>query len=295
VLFLLASLPFLTNGQSYFKDHFGGTAGIVFNVGSHVNSIGINLKGYYTDYFFQTNVGTTFYLHESSYGKRRRFWESRTTAGVVLLAGKKERQIDFQLDGLNHQTDFNYGVGFNYIIYRDNVGTSQVSGGFGAHIKNLSVYHENDVFGGKAGDKYRTAHFYASYQYDDLKFGAGVNLWTGDSRKSNWQKITFDGCPSGFKVLEDVPYGRTSHGNAYGAIVINAPYGQDVHLKFGIDSEHVRHVIQNRLVHDLGRFISRGTPQYPRLDKHGCPVFNKEDARPSLLFLQFGCNDNWSN
>ena len=102
-LVIILLFPFLSNGQTYFKDHFGASAGLVVNIGTHVNSIGLNLKGFYTDYFYQINVGSTFYLHQKSYGGRSRFWENRNALGVVLLAGKKERQADFQLDGLNHQ------------------------------------------------------------------------------------------------------------------------------------------------------------------------------------------------
>jgi len=294
-LLVILLLPFLSKGQTYFKDHFGGTVGLVVNVGSHVTSTGINIKGYYTDYFAQINAGSTFYLHNSSYGGRKRFWENRNSIGLVLMGGKRDSQIDFQLDGLNHQTAYNYGIGFNYLFYFDNKGTSQTSGGFGFHIKELSIYHENDVFAGNAKDRFRTGHLYASYLWNDFKFGTGINLWTGDSQQTYWQKITFDGCPAGFKVLEDNPYGKTSHGNVYGSVIYNLPYGQDMHLKIGYDSEQARHIVQNRIIHDIGRFVGRSAPQYPRLNEHGCIVFDKDDVRPTKAFIQLGMNDNWSN
>lgn len=287
--------PFLSNGQSYFKDHFGGSVGLVMNIGSHVTSAGINIKGYYTDCFVQVNAGSTFYLHYKSYGGRTRFWENRNVIGAVLLAGKREKLIDFQLDGLNHQTTYDYGLGYNYLFYFDNKGTSQVSGGWGFHIKNLSIYHENDVFGGQAKDRFRTGHFYTSYLWRDFKFGIGINLWTGDSQQSFWQRTPFEGCPGGFKNLEDNPFGKTSHGNVYGSMVYNLPYGQDFHFKIGIDSEQARHIVQNRVIHDTGRFFGRSAPQYPRMDEQGCIVFDKEHTRKPKPFIQLGMNDNWSN
>jgi hypothetical protein len=292
---ILFFLPFFGSGQTYFKEHFGGAIGIVANVGSHVNSIGLNVRGYYTDKFVQINAGSTFYLHERSYGGRTNFWENRNNLGIVLLAGKREKQIDFEFDGLNHQTDYNYGLGFNYLFYFDKKGTSQASGGFAFHLKNTSIYHENDVFAGTAKDRFRTGHFRATYLYNDIKFSTGINLWTGESRGVYWQKIPYEGCPAGFKILEDTPYGKTSHGNLYVGIQYNMPYNQIAHFKIGIDSEHVRHVFQNRLIHDTGRFIGRSAPHYPRLDEDGCPTFDKKNTRKSKLFLQFGANDVWSN
>lgn len=294
MFFILSSV----NAQSYIQSHTGASLGIVFNVGTHVNSIGLNAKAYYTDYFFQANVGTTVYLHQKSYGNRTYFWENRNSFGLVLLAGKREKLPDFQLDGLNHQTAYNYGVAFNYLIYRDNVGTSQLSGGFGLHLKNFSVYHENDVFGGQAKDRFRTGHVYASYQYKEFKFGTGINIWTGETKNSRWEKIHLDKCPNGFRILEDLPFGNTSHGIFYGSIIYQLPYAQTAHLRLGVDSEHVRHGFQNRFAHDLiflPKKIERTTPHYPRLDEHGCPVFYKEQARKDKLFLEWSANENWSN
>lgn len=298
IAFLFLFTSFCSSAQNYFKDHFGATAGVTLNFGTHITAIGLNLKGYYTDYFFQVNAGSTVYFYEKGLADRTSFWESRNTLGLVLLGGKKQMNRDFQLDGLNHQTSYNLGIAYNYVLYFDNAGTSQRSGAFGFHVKNVSLYHENDVFGGQAKDRFRTGHFYVSYRSDDFKVGAGFNLWTGETSGAHWERIKMDKTPNGFKILEDLPYGKTSHGILYGAFIYNLPYGQDFHFKLGIDSENVRHGLQNRLIHDLifvPAKIERTTPHYPRLDSHGCPAFDKTDVRKAKLFLQYGFNDNWVN
>ena len=61
-LYIILLFPFALHGQDYFKDHFGGTVGLTVNFGTHINAVGINLKGYYTDYFAQLNGTTTFYF-----------------------------------------------------------------------------------------------------------------------------------------------------------------------------------------------------------------------------------------
>lgn len=292
----MSLLPFAAFNQSYFESHFGGSIGIALNFGSHQSSAGLTFNAYWTDYFAQINLNTSANYHFYDLGKRKNFWEMRNAVGAILMAGKKERTIDYQLDGLNHQTNYNYAVGFNYIKYSDQIGTSQTSGGFSAHIKHLAIYHENDVFGGQARDRFRTGQFHFSYQYEDYKFGLGLKMWTGETRGARRVNAINDKMRGGFKILEDLPYGKTSHGIFYGSFTYNLPYKQDVFLKLGVDSEEIRHGFQNRLIHDLF-FLPKGvthhSSHYPRLDEHGCPVFEKEDAKPSKYYFQFGLMDGW--
>lgn len=299
LIFLL--LPVVSRSQHYFSDHFGGTLGLTLHFGSHVNAAGLNLKVYYTDYFFQVNAGTSLTFHSLSYGNRRKYIENRSAFGLMLLGGKKQMPVDFQLDGLNHQTAYNLGIGYNYVLYRDNAGTSQNSGGIAFHIRHISVYHENDFLAGQGKDRFRTAHFFISYRNDFYRTGAGILLWTGETAGARRENIQSAKAPNGFKILEDLPYGKTSHGIFYGSFRAGLPFGQQVYMRLGIDSEHIRHAIQNRLIHDLAfipgltKRTRRTTPHYPRLNSMGCPVFSKEGVRPDALYLQFGANSSWAD
>jgi hypothetical protein len=136
-----------------------------------------------------------------------------------------------------------------------------------------------------------------SYRDSLWKFNAGFSIWTGETDRTDWQKIVFDGCPNGYRSLEDQPYGRTSHGITY--VGFDCGYGSSQWLgfKIGIDSEHLLHQLQNRLMHDLiwlPKSLKRNTPHYPMLDKQGSPVFNKTDVRKSELFFHGGLNSGWS-
>ena len=290
-------ISFWGYNQNYFQDHFGGSVGLQVNFGTHANSIGVNLKGFYADYFYQFNASSTVNLYLTNLGGKDKYVEFRNAAGAVFLGGKRQGHIDFMLDGLNHQTPYNLGAGFNYVLYNDTRGTSQRSGGFAIHIKKISLYLENDVFGGQAKDRFRTGHVFMSYRDSVFRIGSGVNLWTGETANSHWQHISFDECPSGFRVLEDLPYGRTSHGIAYASFTVNPIGYQYATAKIGLDSEHIRHFFQNRLMHDLiflPETIERSTPHYPRLDEHGCPVFESDQVRKNKFYFQLGTNDNWS-
>ncbi len=282
------------HAQNYFKDHFGGTVGIVANFGLHNNAIGFTINGYYTDHFYQINAGTTLQFFGNALGERKRFVQSRTALGLLLLAGKSQRQIDFELNGLNHQTAKNFGIGYNYIFYVDSKQTTQSSGGFALHLKEFALYHENDLFGGSGKDRFRTGQFHVSYQKDLLKFTAGVQLWTGESRTAPLFKDSCSRCPAGYRDLRNTPYGKTSHGIAYLGFRMTPGFGQSSGMRVGIDSENVRHVFQNLLIHNLGQYLGRPTPHYPRLDSQGLPTFNQALARPDRFYWQTDMNQGWS-
>lgn len=296
LIFLLSSSGMWA--QHYSNTHFGMNLGLFFNFGTHQKSLGLSTRIYYTSYFFQINMGNTITLNKASYGNRLNFWENRLYAGAVLMAGKRESILDFEFDGLNHQTKYNLGLAYNYILYFDNIGTTQISGAFGIHIKNFSLRFENDVFGGQARDRFRTGHLVAIYKQNMVKYSVGLYIWTGETRGSTWNKTSGSKMPNGYRDLSALPFGRTSHGILYGGILFNLPHGNTSHLRLGIDSEHVRHAFQNRFTHDLvllPKSIERNTPHYPRLDSSGMPVFEKDLVRKNRYFMQFGLNDNWGN
>jgi hypothetical protein len=291
-------LTFQSDAQTMSSNSFGFAGGLLLRIGNKVNSVGLFAKGYYTHEFFQVNIGSTFRFNFTSYGKRNHFWENRCYVGGVILGGKRDNSIDFQLDGLAHQTMFRHGVAYNYIWYFDNIGTSQLSGGWGIHVNKLAVYFENDVFGGQAKDRFRTAHLLAALRFQQYKVETGLYLWTGETQGAIWQESKLKSCPNGFKDLRNLPFGKTSHGILYGGIRYDLGYGQNATVRVGVDSEHIRHAVQNRLIHDLiflpSRF-PRNTPHYPRLDQNGFPVFEREYVRKNVYYFQGGFNEDWAN
>ena len=291
--------PFLSFGQEYFKQHFGASIGISATLGTHINSIGLNFNGYWTDYFVQVNVKSSLHFHITNLGGRKKYFEARNALGVILLGGKKERDtIDFQLDAINHQTKYNFGVGYNYIFYHDNTKSTQRSGGFAIHLKSFSLYHENDIFAGQGRDRFRTGQVHFAYHYQDYKFGLGVKMWTGETRGGKHVDFVNEKVRGGYKTLDHLQYGKTSHGILYGSFSLNLPYKQDVFAKIGIDSEEIRNAIQNRLIHDLiflPKSVKHHSSHYPRLDEFGYPVFEKGESKRDRFYLQLGTSDAWYN
>ena len=300
ILFLLFSLTIsVTNSfsQSLQEENWGVKAGLVVNIGSHSNQLGVRLNGYVNYAFAQVNLenNTTFSL--TNLAKRRNMWENRLSLGAMLLGGTRSQDQDFVWGGLHHQTTYKNAIGYNYLWYRDNKQTSQNSGGWTIQSSGFQLFFENDIFAGTGRDKFRTGQLQLGYQYQELIFQAGIQLWTGETRGSRWEKIHLDKCPSGFRILEDLPYGKTSHGIFFVGANYKLPYNNFASARLGFDSEQVRHAFQNRFSHDLillPKGIERKTPHYPRLSDDGCPVFFKEDIRKTRFYGQLGLNNNWS-
>lgn len=296
-LFIISLLPLSVSSQLLKSPEVGFNAGICLQFGTHVNGIGIQFNTYFTDRFYQFNLGEQFNFQLSDLANRRKFFQSRFSAGTVILTGKKSNQMDFQLNGLFHNTRYNYGLAYNYLFYNDNIGTKQRSGGWGLHLKKIAILFENDFFGGQGKDRFRTGNISVSYRDSTFKFTTGFSIWTGETTGTEWQKIKFQDCPNGFRILEDKPYGKTSHGIIYLGFEYGYGNYQWLSYKIGVDSEHFRHILQNRFMHDLNLLpnkIPRRTPHYPMLDKYGCPVFDKTNVRKSNPYFQGGINSNWS-
>lgn len=298
LLLILFIFPFASIGQRVIEPHYGGNIGIVANVGSHNTSLGVQLNAYTAINHAQLNFSSTLQFYVFGKGERTNFSEMRNAFGLVLSAGKQKDYIDFEFNALNHQSLDKYAVAYNYIIYTDNAGSSQHSGAFGIHLNKISIYHENDVFAGQAKDRYRTAIARVSYTQEFFKYSIGMNLWTGETKNAIWVKDASKTCPNGYRRLEELPFGKTSHGILYGEVMANGPYYQNVKMRLGVDSELIRNAVQNRLIHDLvflPKSVVRKTPHYPMLDDYGCAVTDKDNRRKAKIYLQLGLNDYWSN
>lgn len=295
LLFLALKVPQIGQSQIFQEKHFGFRVGLVAQLGTHVNQVGFTANAYAQYSFAQINLENTctFSLHHLA--KRRKMWENRTGLGALLLGGERNNSTDFIWGSLHHQTTYQNAVGYTYLWYRDNQKTSQNSGAWTLQTGGFQLFFENDIFAGKGQDRFRTGNLQLAYRYKEFVFQSGITLWTGETRGSRWEKVHLDKCPSGFRILEELPYGKTSHGLFYGGISYRLPQGNEASARFGIDSEQVRHLFQNRLSHDMilfPKFIERKTPHYPRLSEDGCAIFEKQSMRRNRFYAQFGLNPN---
>lgn len=275
------------------EKHWGVQVGLTANFGTHINQFGVKIQGYYTRNFVQINAGNQFLINASNLANRQNYIENRINIGAVLLAGKRNSTPSFVLDGLNHQTNYDYGLGYNYLWYLDNADSYQVSGGFGLHVKQFSLLIENDLFSGNGRDRFRTSFTQLNYHNKMLNIKLNTQLWTGETWGTELMNKKENPYPVGYKDLRNTLYGRESHGIVAVGIDYYLFYGNSLSAVIGIDSEVVRNGLQNRFMHDkpfIPKRWRKPNVNYPMLDKLGLPIHNKVDAKKNVLYFQFGLN-----
>lgn len=280
------------------RSSFGVKLGVQLNLGSHVNSIGFSAGTYFFDKHYQVNTTFQGNYNFTNYGNRKKYFSAKLAIGAVGTWGLLNKRSNFQINNLNYQSNANYGFGYSYIWYFDNIGTRQNSGAIALHVQDFSFRMENDFLAGQGRDRFHTGSVYFSYTDSLFSIGSGFDLWTGETRKSNWNREKKEKMPNGFRNLSKLPFGKTSHGIWFTRINVNLPYQQNIALKVGWDSENIRHVVQNRIMHDLiflPKKIERKTPHYPRIDNYGNPCFIRDSIKQPSIYYQIGLNTSWEN
>jgi hypothetical protein len=267
---------------------FGGTAGVVMNFGTHVNRFGLNVNTYYYHKFFQINAGSQFRFNIISWEGFKRGFEMVPYVGAQIYFSKGETDKQFIVHQASLNSGKKYGFGYTYKLYWSSIGTSQTSGVIGIHIKDLSFIIENDILGFNHKDRFRTSAVGIYFRFLDYEVGIQNILWTGETKGVAVKVDSTYKARLGFKDISSLPYGKTSHGIVAAKLSYRLPYGQIVNASIGWDSEAVRHVFQNKIVHDLLK-----DPHYPKLDKDGNPILHKDkEKRKSKFFFQIGSNNS---
>ncbi|MDX2247710.1 MAG: polymorphic toxin type 23 domain-containing protein [Bacteroidia bacterium] len=299
LIFLIGEF-FPVSGQWIQSERLGGTVGLSVQLGTTINRLGISANGYYLSDFVQVNLQLRGFYSFTDLGARPAIpgWEAQISAGGVLGFGP-DRQTDGPfLSPVSNQTGRQYALAYAYNLYFDQRGTSQRTATVAFHIGKFLAASENDALSGELADKFRTASLLFLYRVDSLSIGLNTLMWTGDSRDPKVKKIRQSEYPGrfGYKDLRDVLYGRFSHGIQTVQAQYALPYGQVTQANVGVDSEYVRHFLQNRLIHDL-RFVplkwnKSKNPHYPMLDTEGLPYLYLpgQKVKPSRLYFNVGMN-----
>lgn len=277
-----------------FGIHFIGFSQAIFlglrlsaSIGSHQHYYGIGAHAGLEYRSFLLTLGSDVSYRLKDLGQRNRFLESRSYLGASMVTGKYTSVRDLELGALNNYFSRENSLGYAYIIYMDNAGTSQLSGAFRGEIKRHSLMLENDFFAGQGKDRFRTATLL--YRYRELLWSGhlGVRLWTGEASGLQVKEMERLGRKQRYKDLSSNPFGKTSHGILYGGVQY-ALGSQTLGVELGIDAEQVRNALQNQVAHASvwhKRQASKAVV-YPMLDKLGNPTFDKTQVRSTRAYFQ---------
>lgn len=157
-------------------------------------------------------------------------------------------------------------------------------------MNELSFITENDLFSGTPHlDRFRTGAFLLQYQKDNFQIGINATLFTGQMG----ERITDESYPFGHVYENTIggKYPQCSHGLLSGQIKYVGDYYQTYQANIGVDSERVRHAIQNRFTHDI--LIGRGINAHvPMIDDKGKQFLFKDgqQVKPISFYMNLFSN-----
>jgi len=299
LIFLLLECSGLANAQVVSTGNIRIQVGVSVNFGTHVNRVGGVVGVYYVEDAWQANLNFRYYYHYKNLGPPLAHSEFQIDAGILGAFGVKNNRENSFFHPLSNQTGRKYSFGYVQKWYITTIESSQRSGAFSIGLGNFEIIHENDFLAYGVKDRFRTSGFSINYVIDDFRLSINNILWTGDSQGEKMKRImkpeNYD-CRFGYKDLTETTYGKFSHG----ILSIGAQYhvglGQVIGLESGVDAEQIRHVVQNKFIHDFP-LVPRSweffqNPHYPMLDKNGEPVVNMkiQKVRPLKYFFRASLN-----
>lgn len=288
-------LPFALFGQRWDQETWGVQVGFVTSFGTHINNFGVKIQGYGIHEFVQFNTGVNLYYNIKNLGNRSRYASVRINTGLVIMGGKQNANPHISLSGLNMQSQYQYGLAYNYLWYIDNTGTSQRSGGVATHIDDFSFYIENDFFSGQGNDQFRTSSFALMYHTESWEAYVENTLWTGGTRNASRKIDRSTKHEIKYKDLSNNFLGKTSHGIIAIGFNHHIHSGNIMNFSLGYDSELIRNSIQNKFMHNkkfIPSSLRKQNAHYPMLNNNGYPTFNRNKRKKDQFYLIGGLNRN---
>ena len=294
---LLLLLPSGSRSETVVHDEFGGMLGVSLTLGTTRQRLGVIAKGYYAGSDFQGNLEIGVHYNFASFGPPLSGPEIRTSLGGVLAWGDNDRDDNIFLSPISNQTGHQYSLAYAYNYYWDRIQTTQPTGTLALQANAFHLLSENDFFAFRGGDKFRTGAIAAAYRNHKTLVALKTVLWTGNTGKDT-RKIKDPEYPGrfGYRDMARAPHGAYTHG-ILSAQVQYAWYGfQTVGAEAGVDSERVRHAVQNRFIHDMvfmpDSWVTTENPHVPMRDADGGQYLFKEGQaiKPTEPFFEFSLN-----
>lgn len=286
-------------GQAKAQENLGVKLGVNISFGTHVSRLGLMYQLYYFKDLVQLSNGATIHYNLKNIGPKGKYWEAKMYGGFQFYGGEEYWTDTYLISEYSLMAPKLYSGGYLFQYYFDKVATSQAAGGFHFKAGHFSMVMENDLFGFYKGhhDKYRTGAFLFAWQNGPNQWAIQTTMWTGNCKES--KRVKHSNYPSryGYKDLRDASYGKISHGILAFRFDRVMDYEQSLRLEAGIDHERVRHLFQNKVVHDL---IIRsknsklpGNPHVPMLQQSGMPFLYQEgeNVKEGRFYLQTGLNN----
>lgn len=297
LLFKTTCIVFITaffcGKETYAQDFFTfntPTPSLSLSLGSHEISIGFHfdfgLQIPYTNFTLQN--ATRYYFKAP--GNEKKGFESRFEAGVNL--GQTPKKDSLRINFGSSPWHFKNQLGYAYIYYWDQFGTSQANGIFRLKVNSFHFQIENDFFAFQDEDRYRTGAFYMGLQIKENWFYIKNLGYTGDPYAEGVPKIEGTDFQSkwGYMDMSKAPLGDRSLGVISAGWASKSFNNYQIAVEVGIDAEQIRNFFQNILIHD-SKWLQN--PHIPMLDTEYMPYIYlaEQSIRKPKPYLQIFLND----
>lgn len=265
------------------KDNFGLNAGVTITYGTHVKQAGIFLRTYVV---FNENIQWNNDLRLSYYfqniGPKKSHPEFQVSFGLLVGYGKKKTPETVFINKLSNQTCYQNAFAYSYNTYFNTINTSQQTGTIGFLFNSISVNFENDLLAKASIDRFRTGSIQIAYQKQNYRVAVTHRMWTGKLGRPVYDSIY--PFPNGYLDTTNAVYPFISHGLlAASADFVESNYFQQFRGTIGIDADQLRHVIQNRLMHDElylpKKWRGNNNHHFPMIDNKGEYYLFKPDQK----------------
>ena len=281
ILILVFSCTKNTFSQHYQNGNFGINIGVIFAIGTHIDRFGGNVNAFYITDQIQINPEFRVYFNAKNLGPKKQSLEAVFGLGIVYSYGKTDSVNNDFYSVISNQTPRKNSFGYAYNFYLNDIKTNQSTGTISIQVNNFSFITDNDLFSGTPRlDRFRTAGILLRYQKDDYQFGINTTLFTGQMG----ERVTDPNYPfvGVYENRDGGKYTEHSHGLLSAQFKYSGEHYQNYQASIGIDSERVRHAVQNRFAHDI--MVSRGINAHiPMIDNKGEQYLFKEGQKVKPL------------
>lgn len=276
----------------------GFQAGLNIDLGTKLLRMGIFANAYYLIGNLQLNGTFRTQQGLNGYGPPGARSETQFSIGGIWGLGKKSDIVSPFFSCIDNRTGRNSGIGYSHNFYFDNIGSGQRTGTILLQFGSFLFATENDAFADGIMDRFRTGAILMAWTQGDTRIALNSLLWTGDPASKGRRNLNDARYPGRWGVVDlyDATYGRYSHGIlSLQAQRLVAP-GIVVRADAGIDHEMIRHILQNRFIHDLffipPRWVKVRNRHVPMLDREGRPFLflPGQQLKPAQLFLKASMN-----
>lgn len=261
-LSLILGFCFSNSVIGFAQDEWKVHLQISTNFGFPEQNIGVRVVGeYFVNETAEIALAYDLKYHLRNFGPDIKHFEHSILGTLQYIWGDRIEPDDIDLSYLKYLDSRRFKNSFGYTWQRffNKIGTSQNVGTIHMRFDKTVIQFSNDVFANTNGkDRYRSGGFAFGFYDNETLYLSKLLIWTGDSHCKEMKKIRDSEYPArwGYRDITDCNYGRISHGILSFGVIHDIGNGQTAGIQLGVDSEHIRHAVQNKVFHDL-YFIPR--------------------------------------